>query len=154
MKKKPPAAYLAAFIAKYTPAIAKLAKAALAKMRRRFPGAYILVYDNYNALAIGFSPTERTADAIFSLALFPRWVSLFFFHGAQLPDPHRRLRGSGKQVRHIILDDAGALDEPVVEVLLALALERAPTPIDRTRKGRIIIKSISATQRPRRPKSR
>ena len=30
-----------------------------------------LVYDNYNALAIGYAPTERTSEAIFSIALFP-----------------------------------------------------------------------------------
>jgi hypothetical protein len=40
---------------------------ALAKMRARLPGAVELVYDNYNALAIGFGPTERTSEAVFSI---------------------------------------------------------------------------------------
>jgi len=140
------------FIAKYTPEIAALAHAVLAKMRKRLPGAIELVYDNYNALAIGFSPTERTSEAMFSIALFPRWVSLFFFHGATLPDPHRLLRGSGKQTRHIVLEDVATLDKPAVRELMALELERAVKPIGRNGKGRIVIKSISAKQRPRRPK--
>ena len=69
---------LAGFLAKFTPEIAAFAQASLFRMRARLPGAMELVYDNYNALAIGFGPTERSSDAVFSIAVFPRWVSLFF----------------------------------------------------------------------------
>ena len=87
------------FIARYAPEIAELAHAVLARMRKRLPGALQLVYDNYsyNALAIGFGPTERASEAIFSIALYPRWVSLFFLRGASLPDPEKPLKGSGSQ---------------------------------------------------------
>ena len=47
-------AELKRFIAKFTPDIARLANAALVKMRKRLPGAVRLVYDNYNALGVGF----------------------------------------------------------------------------------------------------
>ena len=57
---------LARFIAKFTPEIAALARAIRARMRRLYPTALELVYDNYNALAIGFGPTERPSEAIFS----------------------------------------------------------------------------------------
>src|SRR5215813_14154091 len=110
MNDKAPEEQLAGFIAKYTPEIGEMARAALARMRARLPGAIELVYDNYNALAIGFSPTERASDVIFSITLYPRWVSLFFFRGAGLPDPQKLLKGSGKQVRHIILENAANLD--------------------------------------------
>ncbi len=142
---------LAGFIAKYTPEIGTLAYAALAKMRARLPGAIELVYDNYNALAIGFGPTDRTSDAIFSIALYPRWVSLFFFPGAGLPDPHKLLKGSGKSVRHIVLESAADLDKPAIKTLMKHALERADIPLDKKNRSRIIIKSISAKQRQRRP---
>src|SRR3981081_2754442 len=99
----PPETQLAGFLAKYTPEIAALAKDIRAKMRKRLPGAFELVYDNYNALAIGFGPSERTSDAIFSIALFPRWVSLCFLQGAGLLDPHKLLKGKGKQARHIVV---------------------------------------------------
>ena len=46
-------------------------------MRKKFPDAHVLVYDNYNALAIGFAPTERGSEAFFSILLFPRWVNSF-----------------------------------------------------------------------------
>jgi hypothetical protein len=151
MKNKAPEEQLASFTAKYTPEIGALAQKALAKVRARLPGAIELVYDNYNALAIGFSPTERASDVIFSIALYPRWVSLFFFRGADLPDPQKLLKGSGKQVRHIVLESAADLDKPAVKTLMERALERSAKPLDSANRGRIIIKSISAKQRPRRP---
>ena len=151
MKDKSSEKQLAAFIAKYTPEIGALAHAALAKMRARLPGAIELVYDNYNALAIGFGPTERASDAIFSIALYPRWVSLFFLHGASLPDPQKLLKGSGKRVRYIVLEDAATLDKPAVRALIAQALKGAAKPLDGASPGRIVIKSVLAKQRPRRP---
>ena len=112
----PPAKQLASFIAKFTPEIATRAKAVLAKMRTRYPTALELVYDNYNALAIGFGPTERASEAIFSIAVFPRWISLFFLQAQKaatpLPDPEKRLQGSGNVVKHIRLASAATLDSP------------------------------------------
>ena len=151
MKNKAPEEQLAGFIAKYTPEIGALAQKALAKMRARLPGAIELVYDNYNALAIGFSPTERASDVIFSIALYPRWVSLFFLRGADLPDPQKLLKGGGKQVRHIVLESAADLDKPAVKALMERALEHSAKSLDSANRGRIVIKSISARQRPRRP---
>src|SRR5262245_18843481 len=70
VKKKSPAAQLAAFMKRYDASVAAVAKAALTWMRRRLPGAVELVYDNYNALVIGFGPSERASEAIFSIALY------------------------------------------------------------------------------------
>ena len=151
MKDKSPKTQLADFIAKYTPEVGALAQAALKKMRARLPGAVELVYDNYNALVIGFGPTERTSDAIFSIALYPRWVNLFFLQGASLPDPKKLLQGSGKIVRYIVLKDAADLDKPAVKALMTCALKRSTKPLESAMPGRIVIKSISAKQRPRRP---
>jgi hypothetical protein len=153
-KEKTPKEQLDAFIDRFTPEVAKVARRALAKMRKLTPGALELVYDNYNALAIGFSPTERAGDGIFSIALFPPYVSLFFLQGAKLPDPTKRLRGSGNVVRHILLEDIAIFDEPDVQRLINIALARAKVPLDPKQKRRLIIKSISAKQRPRRPKGR
>src|SRR5215204_79054 len=101
-----PKKQLEGFIAKYSPAVAKVAKAALEKMRKRLPGAIELVYDNYNALVIGFSPTEKTSDAVFSIALYPKWVSLCFLQAEGLSDPRNLLQGEGKTARHIVLETA------------------------------------------------
>lgn len=145
-----PRQQLDAFLAKYDPAVSRTAKAALKAMRARLPGAFELVYDNYNALAIGFAPGEKVGDAVFSIAVYPRWVSLFFLKGGvSLPDPDRRLKGNGTQVRHVVLErGAATLDEPAIRALMEIALERAEWMPSRGR-GTIVIKSVSAKQRPR-----
>jgi Domain of unknown function (DU1801) len=119
-------------------------------MRKRLPGAVELVYDNYNALAIAFGPSERVSEAIFSLALYPRWVSLFFVHGADLPDPKGLLKGLGTRIRHIVLRAAADLDQPDIKTLMETAINLAPVRIAASRRGRLVIKSISARQRARR----
>jgi hypothetical protein len=151
---KSAAAELDGFLAKFTPEVEASAKDALARMRKRWPGAIELVYDNYNALAIGFSPTERPSDAVFSIAVFPRWVSLFFLQaGTQLFDPKGLLKGSGNQVRHIRLRSAADIDSADVKALMKEALAFAEVRIPRAAtKGRLVIKSVSAKQRPRRPR--
>ena len=151
MKPPAPARQLKGFLDRYTPEVARVARAARARMRRLVPGAVELVYDNYNALVIGFGPTERASDALFSIALYPRWVNLFFLHGARLSDPEKLLKGGGKRVRHIVLEDASVLDRPGVRKLISQALRTAATPIDRGHHRRLIIKSISPNQRARRP---
>ena len=149
-----PKEQLDVFIDRFTPEVAKTARGAIAKMRKLTPGSLELVYDNYNALAIGFSPTDRAGDGIFSIALFPPHVSLFFLRGATLPDPTKRLRGSGNVVRHIVLEDLSLFDEGDVRTLILLALARSDVPLDPKQKRRILIKSVSAKQRPRRPKAK
>lgn len=120
-------------------------------MRARLPGAIELVYDKYNALVIGFGPTDRASDAVFSIAVHPRWINLFFLRGARLPDPERLLAGSGKSVRRLTLAGPKTLDAPAVRMLMEHALKRAARPFDPMLPRRTIIKSISKRQRPRRP---
>ena len=109
------------------------------------------VYDNYNALAIGFGPTDRVKDVVFSLAVMPRWVTLCFMWGTRLDDPKKLLGGRGSQVRHIRLHTPEAYDAPDVQGLVAQALANALPPISRAETGDIVIKSVSTKQRPRRP---
>lgn len=149
-----PAKQVAGFIAKFDPAIAARARAARSALRKRFPTALELVYDNYNALAIGFSATKRASDCIVSLAVTPRGPALSFYYGATLPDPQKVLQGSGNQNRFIRLESAATLARPEVEALIRAAIAQAKTPLPRTGRGTTIIKSISAKQRPRRSSSR
>ena len=139
------------FLARFSPEIVTLVKASVARMRKRLPGATELVYDNYNALVIGFGATERASDAIFSLAIYPRWVNLFFLQGARLDDPKKLLQGSGNVVRHLRLSNPKLIDDPGVRDLMDRAMAQASKSIDPKGRRRMIIKSISAKQRPRRP---
>jgi hypothetical protein len=139
------------FIDRYSPAVAEIARAVLARMRTMFPGATQIVYDNYNAAVIGFGPNERASEAVFSIALYPKWVTLFFLHGAGLPDPDGVLQGSGKLVRHIRLTGGAAdLDQPHVRALMKAAVRSDKAPMDDPQQGRLVVRSISPKQRPRR----
>ena len=146
-----PAKQVAAFIAKFDPSIARLARSARSALRKRFPTAVELVYDNYNALAMGLGPNERTSEAFVSLALFARGVNLYFIQGARLPDPGKLLQGNGNQGRYIRLESVEQLDKPAVVALLQAAAAFGKTPLPATGKGYTVVKSISAKQRPRRP---
>jgi hypothetical protein len=146
-----PRQQLEKFMAKYDPEIAAQAKKALAKMRKLARGANEMVYDNYNALVIGFVPGDRPSDVVFSIALYPTYLNLFFAQGKDLPDPAKRLQGGGKQVRRIRLDSEATLDEPEVQELINLALHRARVPIDPKQKPRMEIRAVVKKQRPRRP---
>jgi len=144
-------AQLAGFLAKYDVEIADLAEAIRGEMRKFYPTALELVYDNYNALVIGFGPTERASEAIFSIALYPKWVSLFFLQAKGLPDPDGILKGSGSVAKHVVLSSPDVLHYPAVRALMREAEERAKVGFDPNGEHRLIIKSVSAKQRPRRP---
>ncbi len=142
-------AELEAFIARFTPEIATKARACIAAMRAKLPGAQALIYDNYNALAVAFGAGTRMADIAFSIAVYPKWVSLFLVGGQTLDDPNRLLKGSGGTMRHIVLASADDLADPRIERLMAAALALKPIPIGPAKT--MIVKSVSAKQRPRRP---
>ena len=141
---------VAGFIGKFSPEVARVAKAARGRIRELLPGAFELVYDNYNALALAYGPSDRTSEVVLSIALYPRWVSLFFARGATLPDPSGVLRGSGNQMRHVVLERIDVLNSSPVLALIKTAVATHPKPFGPER-GRTIIKAVAAKQRSRRP---
>ena len=141
------------FLDAYTPEVAEIARKALIKLRKRLPFATEMVYDNYNALACGFGPSERVSDVIFSIAVYPKHVNFFFLQGARLPDPDGLLQGEGSRVRHIRLEDEKTLDRNDVKAMMATAMKMAKVPFDEKMEYKLVVKSVSAKQRPRRPPS-
>lgn len=144
------ATQLTSFIAKFDAKNARLIRAARRALSARFPSANQLVYDNYNFFVIGFCTTERPSDCMFSIAAQAKGVSLSFYYGATLPDPDKLLQGSGNQNRFIRLESEKTLAEPGVTKLLNAALQQSKSPLPSFGKGRTIIRSVSAKQRPRR----
>ena len=142
---------LDAFIDRFSPDTARLARAVIQKMRARLPGAVELVYDKRNSLVVGFCPNERASDAINSMAVYTNWVNMYFFEGDTLPDPEGVLQGAGTMVRFIRLTAASDLDRPAVKALMAEALKRADPPLDPKAKRRIFIKQRRPEPGARRP---
>lgn len=155
MTEASPKQRLAGFIRKYSPEVAAEGRAALASMRKLVPGATELVYDNYQWLVVGFGPSERASEAVFSLIFTPRWITLCFLqNGPMLKDPKQLLRGSGKRVRSIRLGSARDLTTAAIRSLIGEALYRASVSIDGDAAPRLVIRAVAARQRPRRPPSR
>ncbi len=152
MKSMPetPEQQLKAFVAKFDPAMGKLIRECRSAMRQRFPTAHELVYDNYNFFVIGYCASERPSDCVVSLAANSKGLGLSFYHGATLPDPHGILQGSGKQNRFVRLEGAATLSRPEVRELLDAAEAQADPAFLQEGRGKLIIRSTSEKQRPRR----
>jgi hypothetical protein len=149
--KATPEQQVQGFIDKFTPHHQALIRAARKALRKRLPAAHELVYDNYNFFVIGYCSTARPSDCILSLAAGANGVGLSFpYVGTALPDPHKLLQGSGSSNRFIRLPYAEVLARPEVDALIAAAIAQAKTPLPTTGKGPLVIRSISAKQRPRR----
>jgi len=119
---------LGKFLAKYESAIVRQAKTNLAKPRKLLPGAIEMAYDNF--LVTGFGPSEKPSLAIFTPVLSPDYMNLRLVQGKGLPDPAKRVQGSGNLVRNIRLSTEGG---PLVQskdkaTLRGLSLQSDPHP--------------------------
>jgi hypothetical protein len=148
--KASPEAQVRSFIDKFDSDNRVLIRAVRAALRRRFPTAYELVYDNYNFFVLGYSPTERPSDTVVSVAAGANGVGLCFIRGATLPDPQKILCGSGNQTRFIRVPDVTVLSRPEVDALFAAAVAQSSARFRAAGKPALVIRSVSAKQRPRR----
>ena len=141
---------LKGFIDKFDPKHQAVIRSVRKFLRKRFPTANEIVYDNYNFFVIGYSPTERPSDTIVSIAGAANGIGLSFYHGATVPDPHKLLQGSGSQNRFLRLPSGDVLQQPEVAALIDAATEQARAPLAKSGKGKLIIQSVSEKQKPRR----
>ena len=70
--------------------------------------------------------------------------------GAGLPDPKQILLGSGNQTRFVRIESVEVLARPEIEALVATAIAQSKTPLPANGPAKLIIRSVSAKQRPRR----
>lgn len=144
---------IASFLGKYTPVIEAQLRDARARLCAHFPRGFELVFDNYNALVFGISPTKRSQDAFISVAGYPKWVTLFFLYGTDLQDPHGLLEGEGKQVRSIRLKSPDDIHTPAITALIHQAAKAKEAALQAAPPISTMIKAVVAKQRPRRPSS-
>ena len=140
---------LKSFIEKFEPKHRRLIREIRKAMRQRLPTANELVYDNYNFFVIGYCPSERPSDAFVSIAAAANGVSLMFLRGAGLLDPHKLLQGTGKLNRSLKIKSATYLDRREVRLLISEAAAQAELPLIAAGKPKLIIRSVSKKQRPR-----
>jgi Domain of unknown function (DU1801) len=67
-----------------------------------YPRANELIYDNYNAVAFGWSLSDRVGDTFCSIAVgSDKYVHFGFYWGSKIADPRKILLGNGNQYRYI-----------------------------------------------------
>ncbi|MBL8748178.1 MAG: DUF1801 domain-containing protein [Planctomycetes bacterium] len=147
---------LAAFFARYEPAIARLGKALRTKLRARLPGLseVVYLYENQNSLVLSYSPSGRGYDAVCSLALHPEQVKLFFTGGPRLAkaDPKKLLQGSAKLVRYVVMKKAADLDRAEIEALMVAALDLAKVRLVPGAENPVVVKADEQRKRAARAK--
>jgi hypothetical protein len=127
-------------IRRLPPEMGSLTRAVLARLRKLLPGAVEMVYDKSNSLVIGFCPAEKASAVINSIAVYRKWINLYFFEGDTLPDPEGLLQGTGTIVRSIRITDARELDRPAVKALIAEARKRSEPPLNPQARRKVVIR--------------
>ncbi len=125
MSVRKPGKELLALLAERDPAVAQLALALRALVLEEAPTARETVYDAGYTVAVHFSFTDRWQDAFCYVAVYARHVNLGFNRGADLPDPERRLKGTGKRMRHLTVRTEDDLRQQYVRDLLDAARAKA-----------------------------
>jgi hypothetical protein len=124
-----------------------------------YPTANELIYDNYNALAIGWSPTEKVSQTFCSIAVGRTTykVHLGFYWGSKISDPENLLLGNGSQYRYFILKNKSDFPSDYLKKLIAEAYTFSMKMVkdnNDLKKGRTITKSISPVKRAKSQKAR
>jgi hypothetical protein len=118
-----------------------------------YPTSNELIYDNYNAVAIGWSLTERQSHTFCSIAVgrSSHNVHFGFYWGSEITDPKRILRGEGNQYRYLLIKEKKDLPITYIKKLMKEAYTNSLMKVkDRNelREGLTVVKSVSDKKRP------
>lgn len=117
-----------------------------------YPQTNELIYDNYNALAVGWSPTDKVGHTFCSIAVGRTSNNLHFgfYWGSELSDPDKILLGEGNQYRYILVPDKNTLPKSYLKKLLKEAYANSLAKVKDKKQiitGQTIVKSVSAKKR-------
>jgi hypothetical protein len=117
-----------------------------------YPQTNELIYDNYNALAFGWSPTDKVGHIFCSIAVgrTSKNIHFGFYWGSELADPDKILLGKGNQYRYILVTDKNKFPKTYIKKLIKEAYENSMEKVkDKTHisQGQTIVKSISEKKR-------
>jgi len=111
------------------------------------PEANELIWDNYNAVAIAYSTSEKLKDAFCHIAVYTKHVNVGFNRGAELTIGDMQLQGTGKRIRHIKVKDFTSFPKEEIEKLVweavSLSEKRNKHIADHTSKAKSIVMYIS-----------
>jgi hypothetical protein len=118
-----------------------------------YPQSNELIYDNYNAVAFGWSPTDRVGHIFCSIAVgrSSKNIHFGFYWGSELSDPKQILIGEGNQYRYILVTDKNKFPKAYIKKLVKEAYTNSVAKVKDKKQimsGQTILKSVSAKKRP------
>jgi len=138
------------FLKPYPPQVQKMALWLRDLVWDLYPDSNELIYDNYNAVAFGWSPTDRLGHTFCSIAASSNYVHFGFYWGSEIADPDKLLLGKGNQYRYIIVRSADDFPKPYMKKLLQEAYVNSLAKVKDQKQiitGTTIVKSISPTKK-------
>jgi hypothetical protein len=119
-----------------------------------YPMTNELIYDNYNAVAFGWSPTDKLGHTFCSIAVgrTSKNIHFGFYWGNELSDPEKILLGQGNQYRYILVTDKTRFPKSYIEKLVHEAYKNSLSKVkDKNQiiNGKTIVKSVSEKKRAR-----
>ena len=108
-----------------------------------YPESNELIYDNYNALAIAFSTSDKAGDAFCSMAVYSKYVNFGFNRGSEISDPDKILSGNGSLYRYIRVKNKKDFPRKYIKKLLQ---EAHVNSLARLKESKQIIKGITLTK--------
>lgn len=124
----------------------------------QYPKSNELIYDNYNALAFGWSPTEKVGHTFCSIAVgrTSKNIHFGFYWGSEISDPEKMLIGNGNQYRYLLVTDKNKFPKTYIKKLVKDAYQNSLAKVKDKNlivEGKTILKSISEKKREKKPKS-
>lgn len=111
------------------------------------PEANELIWDNYNAVALAYSKSEKLKDAFCHISVYPKHVNFGFNRGSELKKTNVVLNGKGKLIRHISLKDFDSLPKedliPMIWEALTISENRNTELKIKNSPSKSIVMSIS-----------
>ncbi len=122
-----------------------------------YPQANELIYDNYNALAVGWSPTDRVGHTFCSIAIgrTSNNVHFGFYWGSEISDPDKILLGEGNQYRYILVPDKNKFPKVYIKKLVKEAYANSLAKVKDKKQivsGQTLVKSVSVKKREKKTK--
>ncbi len=117
-----------------------------------YPESNELIYDNYNALAFGWSLTDKLGDVFCNIAVgrTTHNIHFGFYWGSKIADPEKKLIGQGNQYRYMLVKDQKSFPKTYIKKLLKEAYAYSSAKMKTPKlivKGATITRAISAKKR-------
>ena len=116
--------HLNKLLKKYSLEVQDLALQARELVLKTVPGAREKVYLGWNG--IHFSTNGGMSTTFCAISPQKTRINLYFPQGTHLPDPSGLLVGTGKNMRHIKIDNAKLLNSRAVKALIKAAAKYQP----------------------------